>query len=311
MKKIIFAFLILSALFISADGWQDYFLSKSVNVGFAFLKTYPDAQTQALSGAGTAGYSTPSSFLMNPASPAFNMNKSVSASYMHSLNFLNNSFIHINYPLKYGFVSGGFSFSNSDTLQLRGETPTEEPLGSFNFSSYSLSAGYSIYVTNGIYWGINLRSITEMTYMLTKTSYVMGTGFTFTFPGLKGLSAGFSFTNIGPEYRYDLYSADIIKPPFTVRAGIKQHLNFSDNYSLDIYSDIVKPNDDQYKVILASEFTYNNLFSLSGGYRFNDNTRSYSLGAGFNINYFEVRYSFTPYSYSLGYDNTITLTYKF
>ncbi len=297
----------MTSILINAADFEDFLYSISDNVGFAFLKTLPDAQSIALAGSGTAGYSSASSYLINPASAPYNMNRAISFSYINSFDMLNTGFINISYPLPIGYIFGGTGYSVSDTMQLRGDTPTSEPLGSFNFSALTMSIGYGLYVSNGIYWGASVRTISEYSYLLSKTSVVFNTGFLMTFESINGLTAGMSFLNLAPNYRYDLNSNDFIVSPFTVRAGLSYSKYIHKDLNITAYTDYIKQNDAEYKVSLAGQLSFRDIITISGGYIFNDITASYSAGLGVHIDKFTIQYTIKPYAYDLGFDNSLTI----
>lgn len=311
MKNIIIILLLFASIMLGGAEIEDFFFSVSENVGFAFLKTMPDAFSSSIAEGGAAGYNSPSAYLVNPASAPYSMTRGLAFSYINSFGLLNRGFFNISFPVKIGYMFGGIGFSVSDTVQLRGENPTEEPLGSFNFSSVTASAGYGLYINNGIYWGASVRGIAEYSYLISKISAVFNTGFIMTFEQIDGLSAGLSFLNIGPNYRYDLYSNDFIVTPFTLRAGLSYRRPLGEDLILMGYADYVKPNDSQYNASIAGTVTYRDMLSLSGGYVFNDNTRSYSLGMGISVDRFDIRYTLKPYSSYLGFENILTVMMDF
>lgn len=313
MKSKFFTFILIISVFsfCGADGISDYFLSRSVNVGFAFLKVNPDAFSQGMGGAGTALNFSSSSFLVNPALPSYMPDRSASFSYKNTWGFLNSSFISSSFPSSIGVFSGSFSFLVSDTIELRGLLPTEDPLGTYRFSSLSFALGYSREVLQGVYFGASARSISEFSYDLAKTSLTANAGFLVEFDRAPGLALGFSFLNIGVKTRYDAYSSDFIVPPFTVRAGVSYEAGIAGSCSLLPSIDFIKVNDQEYKVPVGIQFTYSDMLSVRGGYVFNDDSQTYSAGMGLKSGRFTIDYAVSYYRYSLGLDNMITVNYSF
>ena len=309
--KILILCFIISFTAINANDLDKYLFSISDNVGFAFLKTLPDAKSVSISGCGTGGYSSPAAYLINPAIIPYNMERRFSFTYLNSFALLNKSLIQVSYPLQIGYLFGGTGFSVSDTMEIRGDTPTEEPLGSYRFTSMTVSAGYGLFVVNGIYWGASVRTISEFSYMLAKTSITFNTGFIATFEKFEGFSFGFSFLNFAPNYRYDIYSSDYIVSPFTVRAGATYSFEINNSIKSVVYTDFIKANDSEYNVACAGECTYNDIITISTGYIFNNDSESFSIGAGFNISKFTVQYSFKPYKHLLGYENALSVMVRF
>ncbi len=218
--------------------------------------------------------------------------------------------VDIAIPVKYGVISAGMSYQQSDTIALRGELPTEYPLGYFRFNSMTLQAAYSFPVIEGLHAGFSLRSISEFTYMVSATSVTASAGFIFDLP-VKGLSMGLSFLNLAQRVRYDLYSNEYIQSPFTLRFGIREHLDLFDMYSFTVNADYIKVNDSEFHIASGLEITYNKLLSVRGGYAYNDDIALFSAGIGLHAGSFTVEYSAVPYRYSLGMDNTVSVSYRF
>jgi len=184
-------------------------------------------------------------------------------------------------------------------------------LGTYRFSSLSFALGYSREVLSGIYFGASARTISEFSYDLAKTSIVANAGFLVNFERIPNLNLGFSFLNIGQQTRYDIYSSDFIIPPFTIRTGISYKYEIAGQFMLLPSLDFVKVNDQEYKIPFGLQFTYNNILSLRGGYVYNDDSQTYSAGMGLKSGRFNIDYAVSYYKYSLGLDNTLTVSYLF
>ena len=290
---------------------DEFFNARSVNVGFALLKTSPDPINLSLGDAGTAGYSSASNFIINPASPSFIKEKSVLFNYRYSLSAINVSYISIQSKLLGGEIAFSTGYSASDTIPLRNELPTSEHLGLYRFSSFTTSLSYSREVVSGVYAGLLGRSISEFSFDLAKTSFVAGAGLVMEFQSVRGFSAGISLLNIGTRVRYDETSVDYIIPPFTLRAGLRENYRFSDKIETTVYVDFIKVNDQKYKISLSNELMLLENFLVRAGYIFNDETRFFSLGIGMKTERLRIDYAVAPYMYNLGIDNSISLTYNF
>ena len=310
MKRlfILFIFLYVSINSLTLD---ELFNAQSINVGFSFLKTSPDPVCLSLGDAGTAGYKSSSNFLINPASPAFIADKSAAFSYRYSLSALNISFVSLQMPLLSGVLSISTGYSSSDTIPLRNEYPTSGNLGLYRFSSFSVGIAYSKEIVKGIYIGLLGRSISEISYDLSKTAFVGGAGLLMDFERVKGFSVGVSLLNMGGRVRYDEGNTDYIIPPFTLRAGVREYIRISDNMNTTLMADFIKVNDQKYKLSFSDEFEILGNFTIRGGYVFNDPTRFFSLGIGMKTDRLRIDYAFSPYTYNLGIDNSISLTYMF
>ncbi|PIP14370.1 MAG: hypothetical protein COX48_01280 [bacterium (Candidatus Stahlbacteria) CG23_combo_of_CG06-09_8_20_14_all_34_7] len=303
---ILFTYLTMHSLTI-----DQFFNAQSINVGFSFLKTSPDPVTLSLGDAGTAGYISPSNFLINPSSPAFIRERSASFSYRYSISAINISFVNIQMPLLSGIVSLSTGYSSSDTIPIRNEFPTSEHLGLYRFSSFSLAISYSKEIESGIYIGVMGRSISEISYELSKTAFTADAGLLMDFERVRGLSIGVSLLNMGGRVRYDETSIDYIIPPFTLRAGIRENIKINEKMNTSVLFDFIKVNDQKYKLSFADEFEILCNFTIRGAYIFNDPSKFFSLGIGMKTEQLKIDYGFSPYTFNLGIDNSISLTYIF
>ncbi|HAF06862.1 TPA: hypothetical protein DCG82_00430 [candidate division WOR-3] len=289
---------------------NDLLFSTSSNVGFAILKINPDAFSSALSGSSTTGYNSPSSFLLNPASSSSFQTKSIIVTTIYSSGFSNNYSVALKFPFSIGTFSFAALSSISDTIQLRNENPTEDPLGYYRFNSYFFSLGYSNSITEGVFVGLSSTAINENSFLLNKTSFVANAGVLIEFEKFFNLKVGLSTLNIGFRTRYDENSLDYIIPPFTIRAGASFDLVFS-NIKNRFFSDFIKVNDQEYKISFGYDGEILEILSLRLGFLINDPTKFLSLGVGVRNNRISINYSFVPYKYGLGFDNCVSLNYNF
>ncbi len=311
LKKTLFLILFVISFEISfSNTINDFLFSKSSNVGFAILKINPDAFSSALSGSLTTGYNSPSSFLINPASSSSFQGKSIIVTTIYSSGFSTNYSIALKYPFSIGTFSFAALSSSSDTIQLRNENPTEDPLGYYRFNSYFFSLGYSNSITKGVFVGLSTTAINENSFLLNKTSFVANAGVLIEFENFYNLKVGISALNVGFRTRYDENSLDYIIPPFTLRAGTSFNIDFS-NVKNRFFSDFIKVNDQEYKIALGYDGEILEILSLRFGVLVNDPTKLLSLGVGVRNNKLSLNYSFVPYRYGLGFDNCVSLNYNF
>lgn len=311
LKKIIFLLLFIISFKASfSNAINDLLFSTSSNVGFAILKINPDAFSSALSGSSTTGYNSPSSFLLNPASSSSFQTKSIIVTTIYSSGFSNNYSVALKFPFSIGTFSFAALSSISDTIQLRNENPTEDPLGYYRFNSYFFSVGYSNSITEGVFVGLSSTAINENSFLLNKTSFVANAGVLIEFEKFFNLKVGLSTLNIGFRTRYDENSLDYIIPPFTLRAGASFDLVFS-NIKNRFFSDFIKVNDQEYKISFGYDGEILEILSLRLGFLINDPTKFLSLGVGVRNNRISINYSFVPYKYGLGFDNCVSLNYNF
>ncbi|MEO0280799.1 MAG: PorV/PorQ family protein [candidate division WOR-3 bacterium] len=310
--KIFIIFQIIFFLNINGSNiLTDFLFSKSSNVGFSILKITPDAFSSALSGGVTTGYNSPSSFLINPASSSFYKEKGMVVSTIYSSGFSNIYSGAIKYPFFFGTFSFSATSSISDTIQLRNEDPTENPLGYYRFNSYSFSLGYSNTITDGIFVGLSSSAINENSFLLNKTSFVASAGVLLVFERFFNFKVGVSTLNVGFKTRYDPTSLDYIIPPFTLKIGSSFDIKINENFTNTIFSDFTKVNDQEFKISFGYDGEILKTLSLRIGFLINDPTKFLSFGIGVRNNSLSLNYSFVPFNYGLGFENCVSLNYNF
>ncbi|MEO0288100.1 MAG: hypothetical protein ABIN00_00440 [candidate division WOR-3 bacterium] len=308
-------FIILQIFFFSnmngSNILTDFLFSKSSNVGFSILKINPDAFSSAFSGGATTGYNSPSSFITNPASSSLYREKGIIVSTIYSSGFSNIYSGAIKYPFSFGTFSFSATSSISDTIQLRNEDPTENPLGYYRFNSYSFSLGYSNSITDGIFIGLSSSAINENSFLLNKTSFVASAGVLLVFERFFNFKIGVSTLNIGFRTRYDAASLDYIIPPFTLKIGTSFDINMNENFTNTLFSDFTKVNDQEFKVSFGYDGEILKTLSLRMGFIINDPAKFLSFGLGVRNNRLSLNYSFIPFNYGLGFENCVSLNYNF
>lgn len=314
LKNFVILIIIQIMLFSNINGsnvFTDFLFSKSSNVGFSILKTTPDAFSSGLSGSGTTGYNSPSSFIINPASSSSYKEKGIVVSTIYSSGFSNTYSGAVKYPFSFGTLSFSAISSISDTIQLRNEDPSEIPLGYYRFNSYSFSLGYSNSITDGILVGLSSSAINENSFLLNKISFVASAGVLLIFEQFFNMKFGISALNIGFRTRYDANSLDYIIPPFTLKIGSSFDIKFSENFKNTIFSDFTKVNDQEFKLSFGYDGEILKILSLRLGFLINDPSKFLSFGLGVRNNSLSLNYSFVPFNYGLGFENCVSLNYNF
>jgi hypothetical protein len=137
----------------------------------------------------------------------------------------------------------------------------------------------------------------------TVNNEVSGLAFDFGtifYPGFKSFRFGMSIRNFSPEFKYQQEGFQL---PLTFLIGfgmdMLDFLGEHENSSLLLGIDAQHPRDYTERVHVGLEYTYQNLISLRGGYKYNYDEEGLTAGVGFNIQSgnlgFKVGYSYSEF----------------
>jgi len=132
--------------------------------------------------------------------------------------------------------------------------------------------------------------------------------------GIKSLNFGMDIRNFAGDFKYEIYQ---FEAPLEFRIGISFNLMdiFIDENSkqaLLLALDTVHPRDDSEHLDIGLEYNLKKMFYLRGGYRVGYDLRSYTIGAGLNLN---LKALLIHFDYSFGaleyFDNVQQFTIGF
>lgn len=112
---------------------------------------------------------------------------------------------------------------------------------------------------------------------------------------------GISVTNLGRDLKYlnEQYSL-----PTTLRFGARVNVYEEADHRAFAVFQIGRPNDAEEQYNLGAEYTFQDMFSMRAGYRFNYDTENFSGGLGVNLRSLglpgAIDYSYTNYKYLAG-----------
>lgn len=102
--------------------------------------------------------------------------------------------------------------------------------------------------------------------------------------GFHDLRVGMSLRNFSNE---EAYRAETFPLPMTFRLGLAMNVldltNVSDVHELTLAGDFIHSRDNSERVNIGVEYGFRELFFLRGGYKFNYDIESFSMGAGIKV----------------------------
>ena len=273
--------------------------------GFQFLKMPANARSAALGNITTViTYTDANASLTNPANMvnvdgidvAFNrMNWVADISYQSGAlvkNFGNYGAVGLNFIyLNYGDMQRTEYLTITDAIGEIIETPVLDGLGTFSAYDMSLGISYAKALYEKLEIGTCVRYIQEQLDDAGTSTWNFDVGSVYK-TGFHSLRVSMLGKFFGPDAEFREYKDRIEKRPFP----IKMPMNFAFGAGMEVLDKVDSPhrltvaaeynhhNDGAEKINIASEYGFNQMVFLRGGYRFNYDEYGWTLGAGLNYN---------------------------
>ncbi|MCF8435608.1 MAG: PorV/PorQ family protein [Ignavibacteriales bacterium] len=307
MKKLVIILLILC--FYLPTAAQE--TNKVGTTSAQFLKIGVGAAEMAMAGANTALISNGNSMYWNPAGMTGLYKMTFYASHTNWFADISHNFFGIVMP-----VGEDHRFGLSATVLTMGkmEITTElKPQGTgefFEANDIAIGVSYAGKLVDFFSFGATIKYITQNIYNESASAIAIDLG-TQLNTGFNGIKIGMNYSNFGTKMKLegrDLQKTYDPNPTNATNTGVKSDLtteewelpvNFrvgigwdviakydayhlSNIHSLKVEIDANHPNDGPENLLCGMEYGYNGMLFLRGGYHFNHDVYSYSLGLGLN-----------------------------
>lgn len=176
----------------------------------------------------------------------------------------------------------------------------------FGFSDIAFAVSYSRKMTDKFSFGGSIRYIEETLDKLKMRGVMIDLG-TFYWTGLGSTRFAVAVSNFGsnlaPDGKVVLVGKREVSdwqdfaPPTIFRIGFAFEPYEEDDHKVTTSIQLNHPNDNSENVSTGIEYTWNKMFYLRGGYKFNVDEQNYSFGAGFNLPLDIANFTF-DYAYS-------------
>lgn len=302
MNKFIKYFLIVLTLFAAVSvpvnaqaGIEPTDIGRAGQSGWQFLKINGDARQAAMGGAYTAiSNGNASAIFGNPASLADVKNidvqlntlqwvadiKHQSAAIAHNLGSLGVVGASIAY-LSYGDIE--------ETINAPSGTGTSPLITGNTFSANDVAGGFSYArkITDNLSIGGSIRWMRQKIAELSMTNWSLDFG-TMYYTGFRSLRIAIAARNFGPDSKFGGWSeeyqteSDNVRMPLDIRAGIA--MDFFDYQGSPHLMTVVMegdhPNDGDEKFQVGASYSYDGIFFVRAGYKFNYDVQKFTFGAG-------------------------------
>lgn len=299
LKKIIMILFMIFSIVNGQSGIQPYELERVGQSGWQFLKINGDARQAAMGATYTAlGNGDANSTFGNPAGltnvsdieAIFNRTNWIADIGYNSISFAK-SFESIGYfALHLANVDYG-SIPETINSEIAGEDRTEAVLTGRTFTASDLAIGisYARKITEQLSIGGSAKWIRETIAEVSMDNWAIDVGTLF-YTGYRSLRLGIVARNFGPDSHFFGFNEEFqsepvdVKMPLDFRFGIA--MDFFDSspspHLLTLALEANHPNDGKEKIHIGTEYTFQKIFSIRGGYKINYDEESFAFGLGIN-----------------------------
>ncbi len=271
-----------------------------------FYQLAREARAIGMGSAFVAIADDPSSLYWNPAGITKIQGASFLVDHTKWLADLNYNFLAMTYNLG-DFGTIGASFTSSDYGDMK-VTTVDQPEGTgetFSVSDAAFSLAWAIQLTDNFAIGFNPKIVYQSIWKMSATGIALDMGVQYVTP-FDGIILAMSISNFGTKMKLQgnsslvLYDSDpnntgnngnipaylqtdTWELPLNFRVGLAYEPIKSDMHKITLAVDALHVSDNYESVNVGGEYTFNNFFSLRGGYKslfLNDSEETFSLGAG-------------------------------
>jgi len=258
---------------------------KTATAGFVFLEVPVISRVSGLGESGiTLSDLNSDGIFVNPAICGFtNRIHNVSFSYSPYFAEIKQYAASYSYNSQLGVFSVGalmFDYGSMPKTQKVAGQRVYEVIGNFSAKSLALALSYSRMLTDKFSFGISVKYVNEKIDIYNADNFVLDGGVLY-YTGLKSLRIGATIQNFGTDAKF---INDPFKMPAVLKLGAAAEIlgDYNSDYRITTILEAIHPNDGDEKLNSGIEFSWKNIFSIRGGYKFFYDEETYSFGLGIN-----------------------------
>lgn len=278
--------------------------AKAGVAGSQFLKIGVGARGTGMAGAYGSLASDLTAIHWNPAGIAELTGMSANFSHTAWIQGFNHSFAALSLPMGSNFTLAASAITlNSDEIPITTVMEDDGQGATYRISDIAFGVTFAGYLTDAFSFGITAKYIDNSIRSVSANTFAFDIGTRYDV-GLYGIKLGFSIHNLGSEMSFsgeDLstskflyegfnsspldaeYSAYPYGLPLIFRASVSSELINQEEHQLIAAFDFNTLSDSREQFAFGAEYTWNQLFTVRGGYIFN--TDVMGLAGGIGINY--------------------------
>ncbi len=276
--------------------------------GMAFLKIDVEGRAAAMGGAYTAITRDAGAAYWNPAGLANAGEKSLIL--MHNVWIADISQEFAALQIMQGEHNLAFSINLMTVggIEIRGETPTEEPYGETEALNFYAAISYARTFLNNWQVGLSLKYLYEKYYLELAPGWAVDIGIQRR-NLLKNLDWGVTIQNIGQMSEVNEVKTTL---PLMIRSGLSYALPYQLLGTKPLLSGDLQYIDSEGMFMrFGTEFDVLEYLTLRGGFIFGRDESPFTTGFGLNLGRYHLDYAFVPFRYNLGYSHRISFGLNF
>lgn len=279
--------------------------------GFAFLEIPAGARASAMGGAYASIATGVEAAFWNPAGLDAARGTQVTASHFELYQNLRHDQFAIAGRLLGGGVAASMRALYSEPIEERDDLGNL--IGSFGAHDLEFALGYGTTVATGVRAGGTVQTVRERIANLAATTYSMGLGVTWDPEFWSGSRWSLSAHNLGSSaaYTIDGEKGGPVDLPSAVQGGYSYARVLAPGLDLRGAVETRVTRGRSGVAMVGGELTSPAGAALRVGFRVNDNSTNFSVGAGYARNVLHLDYAFVPSRLELGDTHRVSFTTQF
>ncbi|HEY3215632.1 MAG TPA: PorV/PorQ family protein [Candidatus Eisenbacteria bacterium] len=283
--------------------------SVAAPAGFAFLEVPAGARGSAVGGAYASWAQGVEALFWNPAGLAAVEGIQVTGSHYEFFQRLRHDQFAVAGRLLGGGLSAGVRALYSEAVVERDELGNE--IGTFGGHDLEFSLGYGYAPSSGLRIGTSGQIVRDVIAQSAATTYSFGGGASWT--PLPRLQTGLTVEHLGPAatHRIDGERGRPLLLPTALQTGVSYGIDGPGHLGLQGAIEGRFTRGRSGVALLGVEFAGPSGASLRLGFRANDETARFSVGAGGTVGSLHLDYAYVPYELDLGDTHRLSFVAQF
>ncbi len=279
--------------------------ARAQEAGMAFLKLGTGGRAAGMGEAYTALAEGADATYWNPAGLLSEKRTSLMLSHLQWIQDVRSEYVAVAFPGKTWAWGLAANSANVGGIELRGEQPSFEPIGTFDARYLSLGFFYARKLRPGLQAGVGVKLLYQKIYIEEAGGAAVDAGVVYRFPALP-LRVAAALQHLGKMTRLLNESTPL---PTLLRIGLgflpsSPFLGGQWAFGVDAHTDF----KGNFHTSWGAELRPLPVLALRVGYRTGYEVRSIQYGFGFRGNRFSVDYGMTPFQQDLGLGQRLSFT---
>jgi hypothetical protein len=279
--------------------------------GFAFLEVPGGARASAMAGAFMSVGEGAQAAWWNPAGLASVERAEFVAAHYEFLQHLRHDQVAVAAPW-FGGTAASLRAMYSEPITSRDELGNDT--GSFGAQDLEFMLANGSDWGNGLRVGTSFQVVRERIDFSAATTWAVNAGVTYDLPSRPKLRLAMAVQNLGPSGHFKLDGGVAGQPvplPLALQGGASYRWAFGGAWQLTGALEGRATRSRDAVALAGVELTHARGAALRAGWRIDDPTLGYTLGAGWTVGGLSLDYAFVPFKLDLGDTHRLTLSGRF